>query len=369
MADDDNVRLSDLLMEAENEPEAAQSTAENQASEGEPAAAQEPGEPEPEAQGAVGEGEEPSGEGEGEPEAPCESPFICYLREQFGEEVVQQLLSKYRSDHEIVKGLLNAYSLVGRQDAEAQAFRALRERLGDEKIVQILSGKPAPPEAQAAVGSAVMQPTPEEEEEGLDYDPGWFVDKVYVDPETGKFIPGPGGTEEDVRNFEKFLKHREKFLSEFAAKPKTFLRDIVREQVTAAINQAKDEVAVTLKDALQNIQGVSRTYSALASFLDTHADELFLDGDPAKGMTPLAKRMMELNEQLFKRGFVDDVERASVSLELARNELRNTARPLRAPPKTAAKRAPSASPSKRPSVEELIEKGYSLRQALAEGEE
>jgi len=284
---------------------------------------------------------------------PCgESQFVRYIRDNYGDAVADALVQKYRTDGEILRGLLNAHHLVGQRDAEATAFRKLREKLGDEEVMRILSETPGVREKmQKAV----------EEADDIGFDPDWYGDKIRIDPETGRFVPGPTGTKKDVANFVKFLRHRERVLNEFVRNPKKYLDDLVQSRTAQLRDEIVQELFARSQEAAEAIGKQATEYAGVQAFIAENARLLYVDGDPAKGETPLAKRMLQYSDQLAAEGMPPTRRRAELALRLAMADTQGGgARGV----KPAAKRA-QASTEKRLDVDDLIEKGYSLAEAFA----
>jgi hypothetical protein len=77
-----------------------------------------------------------------------------FIKEQYGPDVATQLQGKYRTDSELVKGLINAHHLVGQRDEDATIGRQFRpyandfvQYLASRQKGQAQGGQPQVPEA------------------------------------------------------------------------------------------------------------------------------------------------------------------------------------------------------------------------------
>lgn len=334
----------------------------------EPEGGEEEGEQEePAAEGEQDEGEEESeGEDEGaeveEAMAPASCPtcpdtdFQKYIADRFGGEVLAALKNKYGSDDEIIKGLVNAHWLVGRQDAESQLFRELRSRLGDDRLVELLTEVPG---AKTALATSLAPGKADE----IEFDPEWYGDKIRVDPQTGQFIPGPTGTKRDVAKFRRYLAHREKVLNEFARNPKKFVESHIDSRLAAF---RESLLAALQRQAVGLAEETSRQFSERATVEQIIAEAaplLFVNGqDETGGLTKLGEAFKQYHDELAADGMRSPSKRVILALAMAQGRFaKERAKPKEI--KNAAKRGVSSA-QKRPSVEDLLDRGYGLAEAF-----
>ncbi len=303
------------------------------------------------------------------PAQPEEGPFLKWLRNNFGNEIAEDLRNKYQGNEaEIVKGLVEAWRKVGARDDQAWLAKQLEQIYGQQGLQALLTGL-QPQASHVPTSSATAQAPPQVGQNAqpqadalkppVAYDPDW-PRKVAFDPEKGKYVPTAIGTDEDVKNYEKFLVWRERVVNQFASDPVGF----IKQYVTAELPRFKQELIQEYTKQLYNLAQQQQVINGLATFYQSNARLLFVQGNPEAGLTKLGQAFERYKQELYQKapGIAHDpISWNNLALELAKKDF-VIKEPRPQPPARQERRVRQSKPI---TVEDLIKRGYSLSEAYA----
>jgi hypothetical protein len=267
--------------------------------------------------------DESSTAADSEQEGGCEScpgesqtAFLEYIKSVYGVD----LTDKYKTDHAALQGLLEAYRLVGQRNRDSEILQALRDKVGEEGLLRLLSDT-----AEAA--AAVQAANAEQAKEEVEFDPAW-LHMVQLNTETGQLEPRPGAPPEVVDKLIKFAQHRESVINEFVKNPERFLEAKLGRFVQNAI-----------QSAFQQVYRTTSKQATLQQWTQARASVLY---GPQGQLTPYGEKIASLAGTLQQHGVDDPYD--ALLLAGAILEQFQTPPPQPAPPAPTAAHTPNRKP-------------------------
>lgn len=277
---------------------------------------------------------EPEAEPDGEP---SDDQWVAETGKRFGID-----LSKYKTRDDAIAGLVQAAKTVGARDEYAQLGRAIYERYAErpDELRAIVAGQQPQQQQPAVDPSAVQLPKSYEEVELL-------KSQVRVNDE-GEMVPAPGAPKDAVVRYQAYTREMARKLHDLTTmRPEEFRSKYLGIDPAAQAQQFQQQLAAI------------ESRRAEQDWIGRHATDLYVEGTPEKGMTPLGAKAAELYGRVAG---ANEVERMENALYFAKLEM-----PKAAPrkPSQAARHRPAVAPAPATpqSIRERIEKAPTRKDA------
>ena len=221
-------------------------------------------EPHAPAEAATEEGEEDGGD------------FLAYVRDAHGED----LADKYKTPEEAIKGLVEAYRLVGKRDEDANYGRALKTLLGgrEKDLASFLAGATQPTKpARSKLADADLDDFPE--------DADTWAHQIRQD-DAGKLVPVAGAPSDIVERYQAYQRALEKRVMEIARSwPK--------------LKTLPDELQKTVAGLEETTQQAGEQ-AAINQWQNQYREVLFVGGDPTATLTAEGLKVAREYERLVQ---------------------------------------------------------------------
>lgn len=318
LADQLSDALGDVGQEADGTPSSA------------PSAAQPGGEAQP-----VVSDDSQAGASAEQTQEEVETALLSRFQQEFG----RDFSPKYRSDRELMQGLLEAHHLVGRRNEEAEAFRQFAPYIGEFKQfleAKVRGGNQTQPQA---FPDAAPAQAPGAGDGRPEFDPNW---QYLVERDAnGNLVPKQGAPLDipyKIQAYERWRQERaEKLLgSKFADDPEGYIASLVESKAQELVHNRLTEYQ---QQQIQQQQQAEYSHW-VQEWTQNNKGWLFAGGNPQAGLSDVGREFTGLLNQATAMGMP---EQAAVNHALALMTASRSQQPQPAAPnQQGAKRQPSS---------------------------
>jgi hypothetical protein len=300
------------------------------------------GEETPQAEGPVGE-EQVTPEPEGQPAEETSGGEEDHqaLVKQFDEIWGHKASDKFKSDYDFLASVDQLMRRIGERDEDALVGRKYRDKQAE--IDAFLTGN-------------VQQPAPEKPkaEAPPDFDPTWQY-QIHRD-ENGDLKPAPGAPSDIVEKYQAYTKFKESRINELVQDPEAF--------ISKYLDKKAEELEKRQVELTQGQLAAEREQTAVNTWLDTHKNLLYVGGDPQKGESSEAAKILEIYDDLEAKGMSNALDRLEYARQIVESGLPPKNKTLEATKTSIRQPAVSPPPVDEKTPEQMIEEGVPLSEVL-----